>query len=60
MCLATHEEHLLQGWTACLATSEEKQEVVMQLKKVKEKLTLRCGPCFNLLHQPFQLLEYQI
>jgi hypothetical protein len=37
-----------------LATSEEKQEVVTQLKKARR--SSRCGPCFHLLHQQVYLL----
>jgi hypothetical protein len=37
-----------------LATSEEKLEVVMQLKKARR--SSRCGPCFHPLHQQVYLL----
>ena len=44
---------LLPLWHG-LATSEEKQEVVTQLKKARR--SSRCGPCFHLLHQQVYLL----
>ena len=58
--VAAHEEHLLQGWTAAsLAWSRHLRGEAGSgnaAEEGNEKLTLRCGPCFHLLHQQVYLL----